>query len=148
MWIFFQRCLSMKCVFFPPIRAIITTCRLNDTPEGLCAWRTLRGGCTIFIPIFLLIQTQRPIERKIKAEKNKFWMHLESVPRIPVSINDTHMHFLLSSWGTTLVEVWVRQELLQRYHSRSAMELKTKPTKPKQNKTPLPSLWRVEIVFF
>lgn len=55
-------------------------------------------------------------------------------------MNDIHTHFLLSSWDTIeqpLVEVWVRQELLQRYHSRSAVELKTKPTKTKQKPTPI-----------
>lgn len=70
-------------------------------------------------------------------------------------MDDILMHVLLSSWGTAqqpLVKVWVRQETLQSYHSRSTVELKTKPikTKPKKtpNQNPLPSLWGFYIVFF
>lgn len=137
---FFQRCLSMNCVFFPQMRTIVTTCRLNDIPEGICAWKTLRSGWMTFISMFVLIQTQRPLLKKNESGKKRVLNAWNLFLEYLHPMNDIHMHVLLSHllcWGTAqqpLVKVWVRQETLQSYHSRSAVELKTKPIKTKQNR--------------
>lgn len=144
---FFQRCLSMNCVFFPQKRTIVTTCRLNDTPEGLCAWKTLRSGCMIFIPMFILIQTQRPIWRKKKkAEKKSSECTWNLFLEYLYPMNDLHMHVLLSSWGTAQQQGLGQTRDSAELPFKECSGTKTKPKKP-QTKTHS-HLYRGFILYF